>query len=569
MTISNDAVLSYVASGVRLGPSSDLSRWFPKSFATEESKVHKLPLIAGMGAAPQTGLMQNPFLPVATNPNSMRRMKELLEASFVMRSEDALLAAGFTPQASKLLTYYRLCICASGAYSREEDFCGATASLVGNAYAPGLTVKQYDHRLFVLADQSWPVLVLAALGAFVDAGNRFSESAAKSAQQSWACTDWRSCLREAEVTWPQVFQYVIRVFAPRALIATVVHRILTGSAKSCPIMDVATHSENDIVAFPVSAPWAAGAAGAWWMSVRLAAMVEVLERRAIVRDLLVSTGGEYLPTGLLTWAASDLDPLVDVMRIAAPMILGMVRPIYEPPPDSALYSRAAPDLSLISHHAGRFASLLVAALFLQEAVEDPAVDYTLMPQLPADRLMLTYAPNLDSIPGLNPNRLTFSATVHEQGSLPMPEIPQAPMAMLEPAAQQVPIASLSTNPFADMVIEGEEEENEAYLDAHMDEPGMGYVPIDEAPHRPAPPPPRPRAPTPQPIADEFPPLDPRVQRRADALALAKNKLYGERYDQGYFEEAMDSRARSTFFSQIWRPELSAAKRAFDKHMEDL
>jgi len=486
---------------------------------------------------------------------------------------------GFTIQAAKLISYYRACITANGGYCDFEDWMGAKATLVGTEYSPGLAVRPYDYRLFRLADLSWPVLVLTALGAFLDSGFKFTDSACKLAKVSWSVTEWRSLLKEVELSWPQVFQYVIRVFSPRALVIAITHRVLAGAAPGCPILDVAHHSETNMVATSVMAPWAPGAGGLWWQACRHRIMVEILERRAVLRELLRDGADQHLSQGLTSWATADLDPLVDAIRIAAPVVLTTLRPMYEPPAYSTLYLSPNANQAQVSSHAFRFAAALVSTSFGQEVVEASAPNFTKMPQLPADRLLLVYAPDAAAIPGLNPDKQLVVASTTGPGSLPLPAIDQLQIAQEEerqtPQVATAPLVAPHvssshapvlppeprvTNPFS-----------EAYIDAHWEEPGLGSEPPPPPPpkRRPAPMPPKRNRSAARAVDSSTAQVaaDPAQELKAKALEAAKRKLVFETYSDEYFEEAMASQARSSWFSMFWKPELTEAKTAYDAVMD--
>jgi hypothetical protein len=56
-------------------------------------------------------------------------------------------------------------------------------------------------------------------------------------------------------------------------------------------------------------------------------------------------------------------------------------------------------------------------------------------------------------------------------------------------------------------------------------------------------------------------------KHQNAINVAVKHIYSEKYSSDYFEQAMKSASNSSYFSRLWKPELSAAKKAYDNYMK--
>lgn len=365
-------VAQYISSGVELEGVWD--KWFPVNLNEMAEYARKLPLCRGV-EMPETPVHgYDPFSMSLSMRTKHERSIWLVTKSFAFHSEARLTHAGFTPQASKMITYFRVCLVANGCGAKAEKWQDVEASLSEGVYPLQVDSPALDQAALTKAKESWAVLVLTLLGAYIDANGSFGPVAEGLCADMWMRTPWPKLLEEHDLTWGQIIQCVACSFSPRALLMAVVHNILVGLFPQAPIYDVVHYTIRPKQAMPMISPWGPPAAQGWWKVLTAYASHCLNARKLALRKVMEDLGEDVFPGQLQAWIHSDMNPFVDLMRIMSPIILATYRPMYMPHLSCALYLDRSGDEVRLMQHAKSFAEMIVSHEFNQQAIERSSFD---------------------------------------------------------------------------------------------------------------------------------------------------------------------------------------------------
>jgi len=343
--------------------------WFPIEDLADESKCLTLPIIQGMHIPDTPTFGFNPFVMRANGTVFSKQTTWVLKRSFAMYSEARMESQHYSLQASKMLTYLKLCLVMNGCASRTEMMAGDEVFLTGATYSAKMDGVPLDPKALSLANKAWPMVILTVLTAYIDVGGQFTEATVRRCEADWMRTPWPKALEEHDIEWPHLFNYVIRCFSPRALLVALTHKVLSGGLYSAPIFDVVNYTIERKCALPMISPWGPESAAAWWRCTQYHLHRSILSHREALRTVIEDLGPGALHERVVDWATSNAHPYLDSLRILSPTILSLMRTMYMPSLQSHLYLDASVDSERIMRHARDFAVMAVNQGFDQDGIQ--------------------------------------------------------------------------------------------------------------------------------------------------------------------------------------------------------
>jgi len=505
-------MLDYMMIGVR--PDTTWDCWFPSSYTKDAPGQSAIPWVTGMTIPDLPAFSHDPFVRKYDQEKMNDRTTWLLQQSFVAVSEEALVAEGFSPTSAKFLTYLRMSLIKAGGFCHNEQWGDLQIRISGPHHPIRLDCKPLDLDALTIAEAAWPMIAMTCFGIFIDTGYKFTSEAAAACAALWVRTPWPKMLEEYDLNWKQIFQYLIRCFSPRAILVALTFRLVLGTIPNAPIYDVVAYTVSDNCAVTMISPWGPVAAMAWWRIFERTVTQLLLTSRMTLRAATEDLGVEAFGPVIAEWIPAELNPLLDIVRIMAPIVKDTLRPMYMPSISSHLYIEYTHDDLRLTHHAENFARTVVTHAFGHERLNS----------LPFSIKDVAIAISRDTmLHGITPVGQASQA-IAEVG--PSVTFASGPWAF--PAARKQPTWDTET-----VTSYGDSDQT-----ATLSTTSLGSVPPG--------------------LTEE--------EMRSRAITHAKGALFSEKYGDKEFEDAMSAALNSKTHNRFFRPELRRAKKMFEKKL---